>query len=69
MMGYPIPKDTLKREWPIIAKHALSARGDDDLKDVFTFFELDARRPLGMAGIGRPLGVCALWAFQTRPTN
>ena len=45
MMGYPIPKDTLKREWPIIAKHALSARGDDDLKDVFTFFELDPDDP------------------------
>jgi hypothetical protein len=45
MMGYPVTKDALKREWATIAKHALSARNDDNLRNVFTFFGLDAEDP------------------------
>jgi hypothetical protein len=45
MTEYPIPKDISERQWAITAKKALSARRDGDLREVFTFFELDPDDP------------------------
>ena len=51
----PISKEVLKREWATVAKHALSVREDEYLKNTFAFFGLDPDDP-GDWRIWRPTG-------------
>ena len=53
----PISKEVLKREWATVAKHALSVREDEYLKNTFAFFGLDPDDP----GDWRDLA--ANWAY------
>jgi hypothetical protein len=53
----PISKEVLKREWATVAKHALSVREDEYLKNTFAFFGFDPDDP----GDWRDLA--ANWAY------